>query len=248
MDLKENLYEGQSVSIIIPTLNEELAIKKVVTDIQRELPKAEILIIDSSTDKTLEIAKELGCVVIRQFPAQGQDAAMYEGFVKASGEVIITIDCDNTYPVDAFKEMLTLLNSGYDLVSACRLTPRPQHMPLANYLANRFFLRLCWLICGVRSKDLHTGMRAYRKNVLFSFQYDYLHPAAPVELQIVPILLGYRCTEIFIKFGARIGFTKLQRIYSTFWTIQRLWNWRWFFNSKRKKLVKNSSLNELINV
>ena len=48
---------GQSVSVIIPTMNEELAVRKVVTEIQRELPDAEIIVIDSSSDKTAEIAK-----------------------------------------------------------------------------------------------------------------------------------------------------------------------------------------------
>ena len=58
------------------TLNEEKSIKKVVDDIRLQSLDIEIIIVDSSTDKTPKIAREMGVKVIRQFPPIGYSPAM----------------------------------------------------------------------------------------------------------------------------------------------------------------------------
>jgi len=224
-----------SVSVVMISLNEELAIKKVVLDIQRVLPKAEIVLVDSSTDNTANIAEALGCVVVRQLPPQGYGRAMDKAFKTASGDIIITMDCDDTYPVESIKVLLEYIASGYDLVSGSRLIGRPKNMPLENYIANRLFAFLALVICGVRSTDVHTGMRAYRKTLLSSLPYYADAPALPVELQVAPAALGFRCIEIPIEYRMRLGESKLNRLSSTLWTVKRLWRWRYFFNVALKQ-------------
>jgi Glycosyl transferase family 2 len=64
------------ISIVMITMNEEKAVGKVIGDIQRLLPAAEIVIVDSSRDATPEIAAALGATVIRQFPPKGYGRAM----------------------------------------------------------------------------------------------------------------------------------------------------------------------------
>ncbi|MBX9952673.1 MAG: glycosyltransferase family 2 protein, partial [Candidatus Obscuribacterales bacterium] len=92
---------GNNVSCILLTLNEEGAIAKVVSDIRRILPEAEIVVVDSSTDNTAEIAQALGCNVIRQTPPRGYGWAMDAGFKNARGQYLVTMDCDDTYPAEA---------------------------------------------------------------------------------------------------------------------------------------------------
>jgi len=87
-----------TVSVI--TMNEEGAIAKVVGDIRGVAPDAEILVVDSSKDRTPEIAASLGCRVLRQFPPQGYGPAMDRAVREAAGEIVITLDCDDTYPVE----------------------------------------------------------------------------------------------------------------------------------------------------
>ena len=58
------------------TMNEEAAVAKVITDILAVAPNAEILLVDSSKDKTAEIAESLGARVIKQFPPKGYGPAM----------------------------------------------------------------------------------------------------------------------------------------------------------------------------
>jgi glycosyltransferase involved in cell wall biosynthesis len=229
---------GSDVSVVMVTLNEEDAIRKVVADIKFQIDNAEIIVVDSSSDNTADIARELGCIVIRQFPPKDYGPAMDVGFHAATREIIITTDCDDTYPAKYIPELLKLIASGYDFVSASRLGNRPKAMPFPNYIANRCFCFLAWLICGVRSSDVHTGMRAYKRNVLLNFPYNPSWPTALVlEIQVGLLALGYKGTEINIDYQSRIGVTKTRRLFATYWTMKRLWRWRRFFNPLRNKLL-----------
>ena len=93
-----------TVSMI--TMNEEGAVAKVVQDIRRVAPDAEILLVDSSKDRTAEIAQELGCRVIKQFPPQGYGPAMDRAVREAAGDIVVTLDCDDTYPVEVIPELV----------------------------------------------------------------------------------------------------------------------------------------------
>src|SRR6185436_6121949 len=93
-----------TVSMI--TMNEEGAIAKVVRDIRGVAPDAEILIVDSSKDRTAEIAQDLGCRVIKQFPPQGYGPAMDRAVREAAGDIVITLDCDDTYPVEVIPRLV----------------------------------------------------------------------------------------------------------------------------------------------
>lgn len=238
MTLSPASESGTTVSVVMLTLNEEGAIGKVVADVRRELPEAEIIVVDSSTDRTPDIASEMGCVLVRQFPPAGYGHAMHAGFQAASRDYVVTIDCDDTYPIEDIKRMLLLMESGCDLVSASRLPHKPAAMAWANYIANVGFAWLALLCCGVQSTDVHTGMRAYRKSLLQVFPYDPVGMALPVELQIGPAALGFRCQEMFIEYRPRIGESKLVPIPGTIWTLRRLWTWRFFFNAHRQRVAR----------
>jgi len=213
-----------TVSMI--TMNEEGAIAKVVGDIRRVAPEAEILVVDSSKDRTAEIAQELGCRVIKQFPPQGYGPAMDRAVREASGDVVITLDCDDTYPVEAIPEMMRLIGEGYDLVNTTRTWRRPKAMPFANFLANRVFALGARVLHGLKTTDVHSGMRAYRKSMIDAVQWDPRGPALPVDMYVIPFRRGFRVTEIPIDYRERIGTTTLHRFSSTLWTFKRLWRAR----------------------
>jgi glycosyltransferase involved in cell wall biosynthesis len=210
-----------TVSMI--TMNEEGAIAKVIGDIRRVAPDAEILVVDSSKDRTPEIAASLGCRVLRQFPPQGYGPAMDRAVREAAGEIVITLDCDDTYPVDAIPRMVALIDEGYDLVNTTRVATRPQAMPFANFLANRVFALGARLLHGIRTTDVHSGMRAYRKSMIDAVQWNARGPALPVDMLVVPYRRGFRVTELVIDYRERIGTTTLHRFSSTWWTFKRLW-------------------------
>jgi glycosyltransferase involved in cell wall biosynthesis len=211
-----------TVSMI--TMNEEGAVAKVIRDIQRVAPDAEVLLVDSSKDRTAEIAEGLGCRVIRQFPPQGYGPAMDRAVREAAGDVVITLDCDDTYPVEAIPELMRLIDQGYDLVNTTRVAKRPKAMPFANFLANRFFALGARVMHGLKTTDVHSGMRAYRKSMIERVQWTAKGAALPVDMYVIPHRMGFRTVEIPIDYRERIGETTLHRFSSTVWTFKRLWN------------------------
>ena len=213
-----------TVSMI--TMNEEKAVAKVVRDIRSVAPDAEILLVDSSRDRTAEVAQDLGCRVIKQFPPQGYGPAMDRAVREASGEIVITLDCDDTYPVDAIPRLVELIEQGYDLVNTTRTWRRPEAMPFANFLANRVFALGARVLHGLKTTDVHSGMRAYRKTMIDAVEWDPRGPALPVDMYVIPFRRGFRVTEIPIDYRERIGETTLRRFSSTIWTFRRLWNGR----------------------
>lgn len=208
------------------TLNEERAVAKVIGDIRRVVPDAEILLVDSSSDRTADVAESLGCRVVKQFPPKGYGPAMDRAVREASGDVVITLDCDDTYPVDAIPQLVALVENGADVVNGTRLARRPKAMPLANYLANRVFALTARLLHGLKTTDVHSGMRAYRKTMIDAMKWDPRGPALPVDMIVMPHRLGYRVVDVPIDYRERIGETTLRRFSSTLWTFKRLWRAR----------------------
>jgi glycosyltransferase involved in cell wall biosynthesis len=213
------------ISVAMITMNEEQAVAPVIQDIRAALGerKHEIVIVDSSKDRTPEIAGELGARVIRQFPPQGYGRAMARVLKESRGEVVVTLDCDGTYPATEIPRIADMVLKGEcDLVNASRLQTRPASMPLANYIANWLFAVTGHVLLGVKSTDLHSGMRAYSREIIEAVEVDPNGPALPVELLLKPALAGFRIHEIFIPYGERIGVTTLGRFESTVWTFRRI--------------------------
>jgi glycosyltransferase involved in cell wall biosynthesis len=226
-----------TVSMI--TMNEEGAIAKVVGDIRKVVPDAEILVVDSSRDRTAEIASELGCRVIKQFPPQGYGPAMDRAVREGSGDVVVTLDCDDTYPVDAIPELMRRIEGGADLVNTTRVKRRPKAMPLANFIANRTFAMAARVLHGITTTDLHSGMRAYRKSMLEQVTWNPRGPALPVDMLIIPYRMGFRVEEIAIDYRERVGTTTLNRWASTVWTFKRLWRARSFAPRRGEKVPRS---------
>jgi len=213
----------QNVCVSMIAKNEEEAVAEVINNIKNYLPGAEILIVDSSEDRTAEIAKEHGARVIKQYPPKGYGPAMGKALFSPEKDIIITLDCDNTYPAEDLPKLVELINKGYDLVGTSRISKgKATHMPLANYLANKLFNIAASIVFFRRIKDVHSGMRAYRRAVLHNINWHLNASALPVELILKPIKKKYKVKEIPIDYRPRIGETTLDRWNSTVWTFKRI--------------------------
>jgi glycosyltransferase involved in cell wall biosynthesis len=212
-----------NLTVAMITRNEEQAIGKVIVDIKRVVPEAEILVVDSSSDRTAEIAQELGARVIKQFPPQGYGPAMDKALRSGSGQVVVTLDCDDTYPAEEIPHLARLvLDDGYDIVDGSRLKSKPRAMPWLNYFANWGFAFLASLLFFRRVTDLHSGMRAYRKELIDQLVYQPKGAALPVELLLRPLKMGKKLKVVYIDYRERIGQTTMQPLQSAWWTLKRI--------------------------
>ena len=214
---------GNKISLTMITLNEELSVKKVINDIKNIDERIEINIVDSSSDKTPEIAKSLGANVFRQYPPSGYGPAMDYALKCSKREIIITVDCDDTYPlsqVDLFSKLI--MEENFDVVDGNRLPSKPEFMPYINYFANYLFALIASLLFFVRIRDLHSGMRAYRTSILKDLPYKVEGVSLPVELILWPIRLGLKVKFVDIIYNERIGQSKLEPIKAAWWTIIRI--------------------------
>lgn len=212
-------YTFDDLSVVMGTYNEEEAIGTVLEDIDRVTDgRAEVVVVDGSEDRTPEIAEEQGATVVRQEP-QGYGVAVREALLTASRDVIVTTDCDDTYPMDALPRFLDLVNEGYDVVSGDRLYHGADAMPLFNRVGNHAFALLASVLMGTRVHDTTTGMRAYRRAVIRDIRWTE-NTGLSAELLIRPTMRGYDIREEPIEYAERVGETKLDPIQGG-WAIAR---------------------------
>lgn len=201
----------QNVSVVMGSRNEERAIEKVIKDIiSITNNKAEIIVVDGSDDKTPEIAKRLGVIVIRQEP-KGYGEALKLALMSATRDIIITTDCDDTYPMEDIPIFIKLIQEGYDVVSGSRLCTKVDAMSNFNRFGNRLFAYITSILYGIRITDATTGMRAYRKDVIRSISWTE-NVGLSAELLFRPALRKYKIVEVPINYRERIGETKLDPI------------------------------------
>ncbi len=214
-----------SLTIGMLTMDEEDSIEEMIRRIREEAPDAKILCVDSSRDKTPEIAARLGARVLRQMPPRGHGPAMELLMYEAAkqSEALIYLDCDFTYPPENIRVVRRLLEEeSADVVNCARTRTRPAAMPVPNYLANRGFAALAHVMHGVPTVDVHSGMRGYRSSVIRAFDFDGEGDALPIDTLLWPAKLGYRVVELPIAYDERVGVSKLRKVAGTVWTFIRL--------------------------
>ena len=214
----------QEISIVMISMNEEKAIKSVISGIQKYTPNAEIVIIDSSSDKTAEIAEEfLNVKLIKQFPPIGYGPAMSLALRSATRKYIVTLDCDNTYPPEAILHMVEMMkNNSLDLVDGSRLRSKPKNMPWINYLGNIFFGLIASILFFRIFLDLHSGMRVYLKDSLEKFSWREKEPALPVELLLMMQKQNKNIGIYYIDYFERKGESKMSPLPTMYLTIYRI--------------------------
>jgi glycosyltransferase involved in cell wall biosynthesis len=156
----------RKLTVVIPALNEEKAISRVIKSIPSDKLKAlgyetEIMIIDNgSTDKTSHIAHKNGATVIIQ-PIRGYGNAYKAGFANAHGDIIATGDADCTYPFDILPEILLKMErEKLDFINTNRLhNVHKENMHWTHQFGNIFLLYICKVLYwGYPFNDSQSGM------------------------------------------------------------------------------------------
>lgn len=226
-----NAATGDTLSVVIPALNEEEAIGPTLARCIAAIPaicqagmaRVEILVVnDGSTDRTAEIARSFDGVRVIDLPEnRGYGAALAEGFRQATGQWLAFLDADGTCdPCELAALCRTALEQGADMVLGSRLGADSQ-MPRLRKLGNRCYALLLGFLCGRAVSDTASGMRVLRRDCL-----ERLGPL-PSGLHFTPsmsaraLLDGMRVIEVPITYRERIGRSKL-RLLADGWRFLRV--------------------------
>ena len=199
------------VSVVIPTKNEEKSIGICIEKVQKVFKEhqidGEIIVSDSSTDSTPEIAKSLGARVV--VPDKlGYGYAYRYGIARASGKYIVIGDADNTYDFADIPKLLEPLKKGEaDLVMGSRFKGdiKKGAMPwLHRYIGNPL---LTWCVnCTHNSNisDCHSGFRAFTKEACESINLKTDGMEFASEMVMRALTSGLRIVEIPISYYPRV--------------------------------------------
>ncbi len=177
------------VSIVIPLLNESESLGELYAWIERVMTTEglsweAIFIDDGSKDSSWEIieglsAKDSRVKGVRFRRNYGKSAALYCGFERAEGDVVITMDADLQDSPDEIPALYRMITEeGYDMVSGWK---RTRHDPVAKTLPSKFFNATCRAVSGIRLHDFNCGLKAYRNKVVKSIEvYGEMHRYIPI--------------------------------------------------------------------
>ena len=158
------MYKGLRITVIIPCLNEEQGIEKVL----RRMPEFvdQVIVVDNnSTDRTADVAESLGAQVIRE-QVRGYGRAYKKGFSQATGDVIVTLDGDHSYPPDAISYLLeAFLHLEVDFLNASRFPVRDRQAMSFKHKFGNFVLSVAMSLLffrWVRDYNRECGFSAGR--------------------------------------------------------------------------------------
>jgi len=204
----ETAYTFDDLAVVMGTYNEAEAVGTVLEDVEAATDgRAEVVCVDGSSDRTPDIAREHGATVIEQEP-QGYGVAVRAAVLAPERPVVVTTDCDDTYPMERLPDFLNEINDGADVVSGDRLYYGADEMPGLNTLGNELFALLASVAMGERVHDTTTGMRAYRRDLLQKIRWTE-NTGLSAELLMRPLMRGYDVRERPIDYDERRGETKL---------------------------------------
>lgn len=194
------------LTILIPAMNEELTVGDFVDWCREGIRKSgvvgEILIVDSSTDRTAEIALEGGARVLRT-PKRGLGRAYIDALPYIRGRYVVMGDADCTYDfrqVDLFVKALQDGND-YAMGSRWRGSIEPGAMPkLHQYFGTPITTWALNILFGSRFTDIHCGMRGITRDALLrmglvSQSWEYAS-----EMVLKSVRMGLRTVEVPVTF------------------------------------------------
>ncbi len=204
------MHRDHTVSVVIPCYNEEEGIQVTLADMPDVVD--EVIVVDNNcTDRTAEVAAAMGAKVVCE-SKPGYGAAYKAGFRAASGDIIVTMDGDATYPRAFIPVLLdVLIEEKLDFISCDRTGHKADEANsflrvLGNFVLNltMFGLFFVWL------KDSQSGMWVFRRSILPQLELTSDEMAFSEELKIEAFSKrNLRARELPIYYKARIGESKL---------------------------------------
>ena len=197
---------GAKVAVVMPALNAARTISSAVEAIPRDWVDDVIVVDDGSTDETLGVARTLDVTVIwhpHNVGYGGNQKTCYLHALQGEAEVVVMLHPDGQYEPSLIPELVRPIVAGEaDLVLGSRMrergAARAGGMPLYKIAANRLLTGIENRVMRTRLTDLHTGYRAYSRDLLLSvpFLRNALDFSFDSEMLLQAAHFGFRIAEV----------------------------------------------------
>lgn len=198
------------LSIVVPAYNEEHTVGDVIKRLKAtlqtiSLPYEIIVIDDCSRDRTAEISRNQSVRVYSLKQHMGKGYALRMGFVKAKGEIIVTIDSDGSNLPEELPILLKpVLDDKADLVIGSRFSgKKPTSSKKFNVAGVRIFNMLIKLLTGVKVSDSQSGYRAMKREVLKGLRLRSGTYEIESEMLVKIARRRFRVCEVPVSFEQR---------------------------------------------
>lgn len=204
------MYKTWTITAIIPCLNEEQGVEAVL----KSMPKwvDETIVVDNgSTDRTADVARSYGAKVIHE-DVRGYGRAYKKGFSHATGDVIVTLDGDHSYPVEALSYLIGAFEHlEADFLNASRFPVRdPKAMSFKHKVGNLILSITTSLLFFRWVRDSQSGMWVFRRSILDKIELASDGMAFSEEIKVESIKHpDIRFEEIPVSYTSRLGEIKL---------------------------------------
>lgn len=199
------------INVIIPTLNEEDGIARVLDELKEiGLPLANVIVVDgNSSDKTRDIALSKGATVILQ-EGKGKADAIKTGLKYTDKNYVVIMDGDCTYPPSEIPRMLNECNEkNCDEVIGARLKGR-ENIPPLHRLGNKLLTKFFNALLGTSISDVLSGMYLIKRDSLAGALFEFKGFSVESEIAAHIAGTGGKICEIPITYRKRCGNPKLK--------------------------------------
>lgn len=227
------------VLVVIPTYNERENIEKIIKEIFKFVPDANILIVDdNSPDGTANIVKEImkndeRVNLILKEKKEGLGKAYKTGFkwgIEKNYDIVIQMDADFSHSPEVLPEFIKEIESGYDVIIGSRYLNGVSvvNWPIKRLLLSYFANVYARIMTGIPVKDLTGGFKAWKKEVLENLPWGKIDAEGygfQIQTTFYAKKLGYKIKEypiIFIE--RRVGISKMSKkiIFEAFFLVIKL--------------------------
>ncbi len=224
----EPTFEGVDVAVVLPTLNEELGLRRTLSDLPFDLLMrlrsdagplvVRLLVVDGgSTDSTVAIAGDHGIAVLRQ-DGHGKGQAVRQALDWLNRQRVryaVVLDADYTYPGSMIPAVVQLLNSGSQLVVGVRepvATTKRTRRDAIHRAGNGLLNLAASQLSGSTILDLCSGFWGVRVDAVPSLHLETSGFEIEAELFMKAHRAGYTVTQIPIPYRERVGVAKLRAL------------------------------------
>lgn len=213
--------------VIIPAYNEERNIRRVVEELERNYPQYDYIVInDCSTDQTRAVLEECGAAYL-DLPVNlgigGGVQAGYQYALSRGYDAAVQFDGDGQHDARYIESLLQPIESGEaDTVIGSRFIRSEGFQSSAmRRLGIRFLSGLIYLLCGVRVRDVTSGMRAVNRRMIEEFSRNYAQDYPEPEAILLAGLTGARVKEVPVRMHARqSGTSSINMVRSVYYMVK----------------------------